>query len=151
MSKNRHFHQCICTMHRLHAHQALDYCLECARELHAAAIRETLEQFNEPSRPEHAEEDEESAVPLARDPPQRVWWVVNAYGKWRLEMHTVVKTYATDDQYRFDARRMALDGWTVVNVVQEKRPPGCERIGCCGLFALLIPPRPVLVVTYQRE
>lgn len=39
---------------------------------------------------------------------------------------------------------------TLVSTVQDKRRPGCARIGCLGFFAAVFPPKPVLVVTYEK-
>lgn len=65
-------------------------------------------------------------------------------------MNTVVKTYNSDKAYQKDAQRMAKAGWRVVSAVQDKRRPGCGRIGCLGIFAAIFPPKPVLVVTYEK-
>lgn len=63
----------------------------------------------------------------------------------------MVKVYKSHDEYIKDAKRMASKGFKVVSVVQEKRKPGCGRIGCMGLFAFLFPPRDMFVVTYEKE
>ena len=65
-------------------------------------------------------------------------------------MATVVKRYKNSKEFQADAKRMNKAGWRVILQTQEKRPAGCGRYGCLGLFAFLFPPRPVIVVTYEK-
>lgn len=65
-------------------------------------------------------------------------------------IQTTVKSYAGDKAYRRDAAKMAAKGWRVVNTTEERPRPGCGRIVGLGLFAAVFPPKPRLVVTYQK-
>lgn len=60
----------------------------------------------------------------------------------------VVKRYKSEKQYQQDAQRMTAQGYKVVSVTSEQPRAGCLRIVTLGIFTLLWPPRPVLVVTY---
>ena len=61
-----------------------------------------------------------------------------------------VKRYNSSKEFQHDAGKMAKAGWRIIAQTQEKRRPGCARIGCLGIFAAIFPPKPVFVVTYQK-
>ncbi len=63
---------------------------------------------------------------------------------------TMVRTYKKEKAYREEAARLAGEGWRVITVTQEQRPPGCARGCLLGIFSLIFKPRPRWVVTYQR-
>jgi hypothetical protein len=63
---------------------------------------------------------------------------------------TMVRVYKGNDAYQKDARKLADQGWRVVNVVERRPRAGCLRILLLWWLTLLRPPRPELVVTYAR-
>ncbi len=63
---------------------------------------------------------------------------------------TMVRTYRGTDRFQKDAKRLAKDGWSVSNTVSQRPRAGCGRILSLGLFTLIFPPKPELVVTYTR-
>lgn len=68
---------------------------------------------------------------------------------------TTVKVYSDPKAYQRDAAKMAQQGWRVVSVTERRPPSGCGRliflIFTLGIFAILFPHRPELVVTYERS
>lgn len=63
---------------------------------------------------------------------------------------TMVRVYGGNGDYQKDAKRLAKDGWNPVNVVERRPRAGCARILLLWWLTLLRPPKPELVVTYQR-
>lgn len=61
----------------------------------------------------------------------------------------VVKRYKSQAAYQRDARCMLARGYTVLNVTSEQPRAGCLRLITLGIFTLLWPPKPVLVVSYR--
>lgn len=61
----------------------------------------------------------------------------------------VVKRYKNERDYQRDAQRMSKRSYHVVSVTSEKPRAGCLRIVSLGLFTLIFPPKPELVVTYS--
>lgn len=66
-------------------------------------------------------------------------------------METQVKEYKDSDDYQRDAKKMAEDGWTVQTVTERQPNAGCMRCCFLGLFALVLKPKPTLIVTYTRK
>lgn len=64
---------------------------------------------------------------------------------------TMVRTYPNPDAYQRDARKLAGKGWSVSNTMERKPRAGCARILTLGLFTMLFPPKPEIVVTYVRQ
>lgn len=62
-----------------------------------------------------------------------------------------VKVYKNNKKYERDAKKLGKKGWKVISVVQEKRSAGLGRWALIGIFAPLFPPKPVLVVTYEKR
>jgi len=62
-----------------------------------------------------------------------------------------VKVYKNNKRYERDAKKLGKKGWKVISVVQEKRSAGLGRWALIGIFAPLFPPKPVLVVTYEKR
>jgi hypothetical protein len=67
------------------------------------------------------------------------------------KLQTQVKRYKGEKAYQRDANRMSAKGWQVISVTSENPRAGCGRILAIGIFAALWKPKPVLIVTYQRE
>lgn len=64
---------------------------------------------------------------------------------------TMVRTYTSAKAYQNDAKRLARDGWSAANVTEHRRRSGCIRVFLLlGIFALVFPPKPEIVVTYVR-
>lgn len=63
---------------------------------------------------------------------------------------TMVRTYKDSDSYRRDAASLAKKGWKVTNTVERRPRAGCARIVLLWWLTLLRPPKPELVVTYER-
>ena len=63
---------------------------------------------------------------------------------------TMVRVYKGNGDYQRDAKRLAKSGWSPLNVVERRPRAGCMRIALLWWLTLLRPPRPELVVTYQR-
>lgn len=64
---------------------------------------------------------------------------------------TMVRVYKGSDDYQKEARKLARDGWEVVNTVERRPRAGCLRILLLWWLTLLRPPKPELVVTYRRH
>lgn len=62
----------------------------------------------------------------------------------------MVRTYKSNDAYRKDANKLAKQGWRVVNVAERRPRAGCLRLLFLWWFVLIFPPKPELVVTYER-
>ncbi len=67
------------------------------------------------------------------------------------QMETKVREYKNSDAYNKDARKMAEEGWMVQSATELSRPPGCARCCTLGIFAAVLKPKPVIVVTYYRH
>lgn len=67
------------------------------------------------------------------------------------KLETKVKRYKGEKAYQRDANRMAAKGWQVINMTSQNPRSGCGRILAIGIFAAIWKPKPVLIVTYQRE
>ena len=63
----------------------------------------------------------------------------------------MVRTYKEPRRFVRDARRLSRDGWRVVNTIERHPRAGCLRILLLWWLVLLLPPKPELVVTYERE
>lgn len=63
---------------------------------------------------------------------------------------TMVRVYKKPDEYQRDAQRLAAQGWIVANTMERRPRAGCARILTLGLFTLVFPPKPELVITYSR-
>ena len=64
---------------------------------------------------------------------------------------TMVRTYTSTGAYNQDARKLERQGWRVINTVNREPRAGCLRILTLGLFTLIFPPKPQIVVTYRRQ
>jgi len=64
---------------------------------------------------------------------------------------TIVRTYTSPGAYTKDARRMERQGYRVVNTVNQAPRAGCLRILTLGIFTMIFPPKPLIVVTYRRQ
>jgi hypothetical protein len=64
---------------------------------------------------------------------------------------TMVRTYNKTGDYQKDATKLAQQGWTVANVAMQQPHSGCGRIVLIGVLAAIFKPKPVIIVTYQRE
>lgn len=68
-----------------------------------------------------------------------------------IQQETTVKVYRSSKDYQTDAQHMAQQGWTVSNVTENRPRSGCIRVFLLlGIFALVFPPKPEIVVTYSR-
>lgn len=63
---------------------------------------------------------------------------------------TMVRVYKGHAAYRKDAEKLARDGWQPVSVTERRPRSGCARILLLWFVVLIFPPKPALVVTYQR-
>lgn len=63
----------------------------------------------------------------------------------------IVKRYANERAFSKDANRMAKRGYVVASTTSEQPRAGCARILTLGIFTLLFPPTPVIVVTYKLD
>jgi len=61
----------------------------------------------------------------------------------------IVKRYKSQKAYQADALRMKARGYEVASITSEQPRAGCLRIITLGIFTLLFPPKPVLIVTYK--
>lgn len=66
------------------------------------------------------------------------------------QMETIVKEYASVAAFNHDAFMLSNRGWAVQSSTELSRPPGCARCCTLGIFAAVMKPRPVIVVTYTR-
>jgi hypothetical protein len=62
-----------------------------------------------------------------------------------------VKEYRDSKQFRKDARRLAIEGWEVVSSTGLRARSGCLRLLLMGPFAIMIPPRDRVIVTYWKR
>jgi len=62
----------------------------------------------------------------------------------------MVRIYHRSSAYQRDAKRLAKSGWFPINTVERRPRAGCVRILFLWWLVLLRPPKPELVVTYQR-
>jgi hypothetical protein len=63
---------------------------------------------------------------------------------------TMVRVYTSAGGYRRDAAKLAKQGWSPIHVTERRPRAGCLRILLLWWLVLLRPPKPQLVVTYQR-
>ena len=63
----------------------------------------------------------------------------------------VVHEYRDTPTYERYAQEMAELGWQVVDVTERQPRAGCLRIVTLGLWSLVFPPKPMLVVTYHHR
>lgn len=63
---------------------------------------------------------------------------------------TMVREYPSPESFNRDAARMAGDGWQVVSTIERRQRAGCMRLLLLWWLVLLRPPKPTIVVTYQR-
>lgn len=64
---------------------------------------------------------------------------------------TVVRVYTSPKDFERDTPRFAAEGWIVASVTHRQPRRGCGRILLMGvIFAFIFPPKPELVVTYER-
>ena len=66
------------------------------------------------------------------------------------KQETNVKVYKDTDDYQKDAPKMMKNGWQIASSVERRPRAGIGRIATLGLFTLVRPPKPELVVTYTR-
>lgn len=66
-------------------------------------------------------------------------------------MAVKVVEYKSLKAFQKDAKKLGRKGWRVVAQAQEKRRAGCGRWLAIGLFAAVFPPKPVWVVTYEKD
>lgn len=71
-------------------------------------------------------------------------------GREVAKAETMVRVYKDASAYQHDAKRLAKDGWRVANTVERRPRAGCARIVLLWWLTLLRPPKPELVVTYER-
>ena len=67
-----------------------------------------------------------------------------------MAFETQVGIYSNPNNYARDAKRLAQSGWVPISVTERRPRAGCLRIVTLGLWTLVFPPKPELVVTYQR-
>lgn len=63
---------------------------------------------------------------------------------------TMVRVYRSTSEYQRDAQGLARKGWQPTSVTERKPRAGCLRLILLWWLVLIIPPKPELVVTYQR-
>jgi len=63
---------------------------------------------------------------------------------------TLVRVYKSNGAYQSDAAQLARQGWLPTSVTERRPRAGCARIVLLWWLTLLRPPKPELVVTYQR-
>ncbi len=63
----------------------------------------------------------------------------------------IVRDYDSHEAYAREAPYMTQNGYTIVSVVETKQRSGCGRFFALGLLALVFPPKPHILVTYQRS
>lgn len=64
------------------------------------------------------------------------------------KFETTTREYADQGEFQNDARKMAKQGWRVVGQTQLTQRSGCLRT---LLFGLFFPPKPHIVVSYERQ
>lgn len=64
---------------------------------------------------------------------------------------TMVRVYKNTRDYQSDAKKLANKGWSPTNTVERRPRAGCLRLALLWWLILLRPPKPELVVTYQRS
>lgn len=64
---------------------------------------------------------------------------------------TMVRVYKDTHSYQDDASKLAKKGWQPTTVTERKPRAGCLRLALLWWLVLIIPPKPELVVTYQRS
>src|SRR6476619_4185537 len=62
----------------------------------------------------------------------------------------MVRIYHRSSADQRDAKRLARSGWFPIHTVERRPRAGCIRILFLWWLVLLRPPKPELVVTYQR-
>ena len=66
-------------------------------------------------------------------------------------IETAVRVYQGADAYQSELVELSGKGWSPLNVTERKPRAGLLKIFTLGFFALVFPPKPELVVTYQRR
>src|SRR4051794_18555624 len=74
----------------------------------------------------------------------------NEGGTMNTSFETMVRTYKDTDDYQKDQKKLAKDGWSTQAMVERKPRAGVGRIVTLGMASVIRPPKPELVVTYQR-
>jgi hypothetical protein len=65
-------------------------------------------------------------------------------------MVTMVRSYKKEKDYRKDAQKLSKQGWHVMSTVEQRPRSGLGRLFMLGLLAAVFPPKPKIVVTYER-
>lgn len=65
-------------------------------------------------------------------------------------METLVLEYKSIEHFRKDAAKLAEIGWTVQSQTERTNNSGCGRCCTLGFVALILKPKPSIVVTYTR-
>lgn len=63
----------------------------------------------------------------------------------------VVREYSSQDAFQADAIKLKARGYDVLSVNERSQNAGCLRIFTLGLLALVVRPKPHIVVTYQQR
>ena len=64
---------------------------------------------------------------------------------------TITRTYTSAKAFQQDSAKLAAEGWTVLTTTEHRPRQGCMRIILMAfIFAFMFPPKPQIVVTYQR-
>ncbi len=66
-------------------------------------------------------------------------------------VETMVKVYGDSGTYAKDAKKLGKQGWSVSNTTHRQPRAGIGRIVTLGMLTAIRPPKPELVVTYQRS
>jgi hypothetical protein len=63
----------------------------------------------------------------------------------------VVREYASQEAFQNDAVKLKARGYDVLSVNERSQNAGCLRILTLGLLALVVRPKPHIIVTYQQH
>lgn len=76
----------------------------------------------------------------------------NAEERCLMAVETIMRTYTSAKEFERDRAKLANDGWTVLSTTEHRPRQGCLRIILLAfIFAFMFPPKPQIVVTYQRS
>ncbi|RLT40295.1 MAG: hypothetical protein DWI58_11265 [Chloroflexi bacterium] len=76
---------------------------------------------------------------------------VQRLGKYAPGQTVLIREYKTQDEFQRDAALLRMADWRVASSLSRYPRAGCMRILTLGFWTLVFPPKPVLIVTYERD
>lgn len=68
-----------------------------------------------------------------------------------VSFETRVRIYKSSGSFQREASKLAQQGWSVTATTSRQPRAGCLRILTLGIWTVVFPPKPEIVVTYSRQ